>query len=264
MCKGAKANLTSISAQCKQKAQSSTDHKMSCNGVQKRMDSAACKHALFSKQACDNYKKCHSQAIKPYLMLKAVAMEQEERRKKDWRVLMHMRCMLKVLLKNDCKPDEKALAECKNKPKENHNPQHLDLKFTCNLEAQICTKATMYPGSDSYNTMLANLPKDAPAQDPILCGGLEPGVSDILKKNMIPGAQDMIGAKNKGLTEEIYLFPQTCNFPELQARRPTIVRRVRQLKFPPWPDLNEAKFSSISFTNFHHARNRPHPSRPVR
>jgi len=243
MCTGARDNSTSEINKCNMRTQSYENQKISCNGVQKRMDDAACKYALFSKQACDNYKKCHAQTIKPYLMLKANARENEKARKKQWRVMMRMRCMLTLLLNEGYQPNDKALDECKSKPKESYNPKHLDLQFNCNLEPQLCTKATLYPGSDSYKTMLSNLPKDAPVQESNACGGLGEGVGDLLKKNMIPGAGEVIGSKNRGLTEDIYFFPQKCDFPDLQARRPTITRGVPNIKFPPWTDENHDAFA---------------------
>lgn len=243
-CKAAKANLTAAENDCNMKVQSYNNQRMACNAVQKRMDRAACKYALFAKQACENYNKCHAQTIKPYLVLKANAVEHETARKNQWRIMMRMRCMLKVLQNEGYKPNDKVLAECKHKPKDSYNPAHLDLTFKCNLEAQPCTKAKSYPGADLYSKMLANLPKDAPAEEPVACSGLGEGVGDLVRKNMDPGAHDMIGNANKGLTEEIYFFPQQCDYPDLQARRPTIARRVASLKFPPWPDQNEDGFAS--------------------
>mmetsp|Transcript_80051 Transcript_80051/g.158582 ORF Transcript_80051/g.158582 Transcript_80051/m.158582 type:complete len:796 (+) Transcript_80051:176-2563(+) len=250
-CTDAKVRLTSVTRNCNKKTQSYNSRKISCNGAQTRMDTAACTYAHFSKQTCDNYKKCHSQTIKQYLVLKAGARESEESRKKQWRILMRMRCMLKVLQKDGCKPNDKALAECKSKPKDDYNPEHLDLKFKCNLEAQLCTKATVYPGSDAYKTLLANLPKDAPAREPAACGGLGVGVGELVKGKMLAGAGagDMVGDANRGLTEEVYLFPQKCDYPDLRARRPTLVRGVRRMKFPPWPDTNHDAFAA-RFTGY--------------
>jgi len=131
--------------ECKRKVHSYNMRKAKCNQYQSKMDSASCKGAVLTKDACETYAGCYFSKVKAYQIAERKVRSDEIDRKAEWRGLKRMECLMGAFA--DGKVTNAEIDACKKKT---HGTGHLNIKYPRVPPLIKCVVPSTYPATGAY------------------------------------------------------------------------------------------------------------------
>lgn len=156
--------------QCKSLSEKYALKKTECDSMQAQMDNAACKWAVETKDACENYVGCYNSKKKSYSTTEKVVRENEKDRKAEYRGLKRMQCLIAAF--KDARVTNSEVNNCKSMA---HDTSAFNIDYPTVGDLESCAVPNLYPATSAYKRLeFAPLPVLARGEaDANECTGVE-------------------------------------------------------------------------------------------
>jgi len=139
-----------------------------CNQFQKLMDSASCKSAIISNDACQSYSECYKNTVALYKTTESAVSINELDRKAEWRGLHRIDCLIEAFA--DGKVTDEEVTACK---KRTIDTEPMNIVFPKVPALQTCVVSQLYPSTGKYKrTEFGPLPMLAKGIESVPCSGM--------------------------------------------------------------------------------------------
>lgn len=168
-CVDAAKAFNAHSKKCKTSDTDYESKRAECDSIQDQMDGASCMRATEVKDACESYAGCYMDKKKALTRMIKLVKKEEKDRKKEWRGLKRMQCLIKAF-----GDGEVYKGEVKRCRKKEHDTDHLKIDYPKVPEMATCSVPDLYPTTAAYKIAeFAPLPALAKGKkDAFECSGV--------------------------------------------------------------------------------------------
>jgi len=144
-CEEATKKYNDTVKRCKDLDKKWQSKRSSCDSIQDTMDSASCKWATESKDACEAYAGCYEGKKAVFIKANTSAAKEQIDRKAEWRGLKRMKCLIDAFGDGDVTSAE--VDACKNKTVDT---KHLNITHPKLPGMASCVVPNLYPTTAEY------------------------------------------------------------------------------------------------------------------